>query len=139
MQAWVEMFSVMNTALPIFFIIILGIILISVGRGILRYVLNSKQPLLTVQTVIVGKRTEVSHRHNTETSVSQSDSKYYITFEVESGDRLEFPVSGYEYGQCAEGDRGKLSFQGNRYLGFERLAKSSLNIDEGFRDYRRNY
>ncbi|MFD3257405.1 DUF2500 domain-containing protein [Paenibacillus lentus] len=139
MQSWVEMFGVMNTALPIFFIIILGIILISVGRGILRYAFNSKQPLLIVPTIIVGKRTEVSHRHNTDTAVSHTDSKYFITFEVESGDRLEFPVSGQEYGQCVEGDQGKLSFQGNRYLGFERLAKSTLSIDEGYRDYRRNY
>ncbi|MUG47489.1 DUF2500 domain-containing protein [Paenibacillus woosongensis] len=139
MQSWVEMFGVMNTALPIFFIIILGIILISVGRGILRYANNSKQPLLIVSTIIVGKRTEVSHRHNTDTAVSQMDSKYFITFEVESGDRLEFPVSGLEYGQCAEGDQGKLSFQGNRYLGFERLGKSSRNMDDGYRDLRRNY
>lgn len=139
MQSWVEMFSVMNTALPIFFIIILGIILISVGRGILRYAFNSKQPLLIVPTIIVGKRTEVSHRHNTDTAVSHTDSKYYITFEVESGDRLEFAVTGSEYGQCAEGDQGKLSFQGRRYLGFERLARSSLTIDEEYHDYRRNY
>ncbi|AZK47428.1 DUF2500 domain-containing protein [Paenibacillus lentus] len=139
MQSWVEMFSVMNTALPIFFIIILGIILISVGRGILRYASNSKQPLLIVPTIIVGKRTEVSHRLNTDTAVSHTDSRYFITFEVESGDRLEFAVTGQEYGQCAEGDQGKLSFQGKRYLGFERLARSSMTIDEGEHDYRRNY
>lgn len=45
---------------------------------------------------------------------------YYVTFEVESGDRMELHVPGREYGQLAEGDKGKLSFQGTRYLGFER-------------------
>lgn len=138
MQAWVEMFGIMNTALPIFFVIILGIILISVGRGVLQHLSNSRQPVLIVPTVIVGKRTEVSHRHNIDSSVSQSDSKYYITFEVESGDRLEFSVSGSEYGQCAEGDQGKLSFKGNRYLGFERLGRSYLSGDGADQRFRRN-
>ena len=43
-----------------------------------------------------------------------------MTFQVDSGDRMEFSVSGQEYGLLAEGDRGKLTFQGTRYLGFER-------------------
>ena len=45
---------------------------------------------------------------------------YYATFEVESGDRMEFELRGSEYGLLAEGDLGKLTFQGTRYLGFER-------------------
>ena len=45
---------------------------------------------------------------------------YYATFQVESGDRMEFSVTGIEYGMLAEGDTGKLSFQGTRYLSFER-------------------
>ena len=45
---------------------------------------------------------------------------YYVTFQVESGDRIELRLSGTEYGQLAEGDTGRLSFQGTRYLGFER-------------------
>ncbi|WP_231516874.1 DUF2500 domain-containing protein [Sporolactobacillus terrae] len=37
---------------------------------------------------------------------------YYATVEVESGDRIEFEVSGLEYGM--------LDFQGTRYLGYQR-------------------
>ena len=33
---------------------------------------------------------------------------------------MELPVTGPEYGMLAEGDRGRLTFQGTRYLGFER-------------------
>ena len=33
---------------------------------------------------------------------------------------MEFYVDGYEYGMLVEGDKGMLSFQGTRYLGFER-------------------
>lgn len=45
---------------------------------------------------------------------------YYVTFQVDSGDRMELSVSGSEYGMLVDGDRGKLSFQGTRYLSFER-------------------
>lgn len=43
-----------------------------------------------------------------------------MTFQVESGDRMEFHVSGEEYGLLIEGDFGDLSFQGTRYLSFVR-------------------
>ena len=33
---------------------------------------------------------------------------------------MELRVNGREYGMIAEGDRGKLTFQGSRYLDFER-------------------
>ena len=43
-----------------------------------------------------------------------------MAFEVESGDRMEFAVQGQEYGLLIEGDYGKLTFQGTRYMGFVR-------------------
>ncbi|MBS7029426.1 MAG: DUF2500 domain-containing protein [Faecalibacterium prausnitzii] len=46
--------------------------------------------------------------------------RLYVTFQVESGDRMELEVDGSDYGMLVEGDIGKLSFQGTRYLGFER-------------------
>ena len=83
---------------------------------------------MTVPAVIVAKRTDVSHhRHANAGDMSgahgfhtTSSTTYYVTFEVESGDRMELTVSGSDYGMLVEGDIGKLSFQGTRYLGFER-------------------
>ena len=49
---------------------------------------------------------------------------YYVIFEVESGVWMEFSVYGEEYGMLAEGDEGKLTFQGSRYLGFERTIEN---------------
>lgn len=135
MQSWIEMLGVMNIAFPIFFVIILGIIIISISGSLKRYVVNNKQPVLVVESTIVSKRAEVSHRHDTELSVNRSDTKYYVTFEVESGDRLEFNVSGYEYGQCSEGDEGKLTFQGSRYQGFERMRRPFRNVLQEYHDY----
>lgn len=59
-------------------------------------------------------------------NMTRGYTRYYVTFEFESGDRLELMVDGSEYGLLAEGDNGMLSFQGTRYLGFVRDRTQSL-------------
>jgi hypothetical protein len=51
---------------------------------------------------------------------TSSYSRYYVTFQVESGDRLELSVPENEYGYIVEGDTGRLSFKGTKFIGFER-------------------
>ena len=46
--------------------------------------------------------------------------RVFERYSVVGGNRMELRLSGTEYGQLAEGDTGRLSFQGTRYLGFER-------------------
>lgn len=69
---------------------------------------------------MVTKRMEVTGHSSTQNSMSSSHTEYYATFQIESGDRMEFKISGNEYGMLVEGDQGKLTFQGTRYLGFQR-------------------
>lgn len=81
-----------------------------------------------VAAEVVSKRINVAHhRHANAGDMTgahgyhtTSSTRYYVTFQVESGDRMELSVSGSEYGMLADGDRGRLSFQGTRYLSFER-------------------
>ncbi|ANS74579.1 hypothetical protein AWM70_08255 [Paenibacillus yonginensis] len=120
MLTGLEMFDVTGSVIPVFIIVIVGILAISAGSGIYRWVRNNRQPVLSVLTTVTSKRTEVSYRHSSDSDTHRSVTRYYITFEVESGDRLEFEVQGEEYGQTAEGDLGNLTFQGTRYLGFRR-------------------
>lgn len=75
---------------------------------------NRSQPRLVVEANVVTKRGQTMHNGN------MHSTRYYVTFQVESGDQLEFMVSAQEYGMLVEGDQGKLQFQGNQYLGFER-------------------
>ena len=89
-------------------------------KGIGQWRKNNNSPRLTVEAVVAAKRTDISHHHDANTHVDHHTTWYYVTFEVQSGDRMEFGVSGSEYGLLAEGDYGKLTFQGTRYLGFER-------------------
>ena len=66
-------------------------------------------------------RTSVTHHHDmNNTAMSHTSTSHYVTFQVESGDRMELNVTGSEYGLLVEGDQGRLTFQGTRYLGFER-------------------
>ena len=73
---------------------------------------------LTVEALVGGRRAKVSGYSGG--SGRRNSTAYYVTFEVASDDRMELRLSGSEYGMLAEGDRGQLSFQGTRYLGFER-------------------
>ena len=107
------------------FFLVFGIIIFTIIKGIAQWSENNNSPRLTVEATVVSKRTEVTHHHHhtgdTGAVHMTTSTTYYVTFQVESGDRMELHVSGREYGMLSEGDQGKLSFQGTRYLGFERI------------------
>ena len=105
------------------FLMILGTFLAMLLRGIGQWSRDNRAPRLTVGALVTAKRTNVSrHSHSGAGGVGHTtrSTTYYATFEVESGDRMELQLSGQDYGLLAEGDRGYLTFQGSRYLGFER-------------------
>ena len=115
-----DLFQIMFT---LTFVLVISMFVVTAVRGIREWNNNNNSPRLTVPATVVAKRTNVSrhhhgganghHHHTTSTS-------YYVTFQVESGDRMELLVAGHEFGMLIEGDRGMLTFQGTRYLGFER-------------------
>ena len=106
------------------FVIVIGMFIVTAVRGVGTWSKNNASPRLTVSAEVATKRTDISrHRHHssgTGMGHTHPSTRYYVTFQVESGDRMELAVSGPEYGMLAEGDRGTLTFQGTRYLGFER-------------------
>ncbi len=112
---------------PLLFLGVFGLVFYTIISGLARDAKREKKndasPRLTVQATVVAKREEMlRHRHNSTNGMSHShySTNYYATFQFESGDRLELPVEGFEYGMLVEGDKGRLSFQGTRFLGFER-------------------
>lgn len=113
------LFDVMFT---IAFVLIIGVIVITIIQGIGEWNKNNNSPRLTVNSKVVSKREEVSHYHDgNNIAMSHMDTTYYVTFEVESGDRIEFEVKGEDFGMMVEGDYGRVSFQGTRFLGFDRM------------------
>jgi hypothetical protein len=77
---------------------------------------GTDQPVLTVEATVAGKRILADGSGITVASYT----KYFITFEVRSGDRIELFVPQAEYGLSVEGDAGELTFQGRRFVKFER-------------------
>lgn len=118
-------FSAVPFLVTIGFVVVIGLILFSAIRGFATWSHNNRQPVLTVRARVVTKRMNVRrtahhHHHDHHHVHSRTSTTYYATFEVDSGDRLEFCISGSEYGMLAEGDVGDLTFQGTRYLSFHR-------------------
>ena len=114
------LFGIMFTLV---FILVFGMFVVIAVKGIGQWNKNNHSPRLTVPATIVAKRTNVSrHRHGGANGHHHHhmSTTYYVTFQVESGDRMELHVAGHEYGLLVEGDKGNLTFQGTRYLEFER-------------------
>ena len=109
-------FSIMRIMVPVMFVLVFGIIIVTMVRGVGEWNKNNHSPKLTVPVTVVAKRSDVDRGIET----MHTFTSYYVTFQVESGDRMEFEVSDMEYGMLAEGDSGELTFQGTRYLNFQR-------------------
>lgn len=106
--------------IPVFggfiFIIVFGMIIFAIITSLKQWNKNNNSPKVSVPAQVVTKRSKTSGGSG-ESSASTS---YYVTFQFDSGDRLELRLSGSEYGMLAEDDLGVLTFQGTRYHSFER-------------------
>lgn len=105
-------FGIFGVVFFIVFALVLILFVRTLFHGAKQGVKNSRSPQLTVSAQVVTKRTKVWGDH--------ARTSYYVTFQVDSGDRMEMQVTGEEYGLLVEGDRGQLTFQGTRFLTFER-------------------
>ena len=102
----------------IMFFLVFGMFVFVFVRSIREWVNNNNSPRLSVDAKIVDKRMSTHHHHSN--GHHHHTHSYHITFEVQSGDRMELRVPRSEFDLLVEGDEGMLSFQGTRYLGFER-------------------
>lgn len=121
-------FGLFFSIFPVLFATVFLLIII---KGVSQWRKNNNSPRLTVECVVADKRTDTT-THSTPVGGdasgahgfhTTSSTNYYVTFQVESGDKIELCVSGSEYRQLTEGDQGKMTFQGTRYLGFEQKGE----------------
>ncbi len=111
----------------LFFLFFVFILLLTLGivlRAAKQNMYNRSQPVLSVSARVLARRTNLGS-HGSPTRGHSVNTSYYVTFEVESGDRMEFAMPGAEFGLLVEGDYGKLTFQGRKYLGFIRDAQQT--------------
>jgi hypothetical protein len=130
-------FGFFGVLFTIVFVIVTAGIIFSIIKGIGEWNSNNHSPKLNVEATCVSKRTNVTHHSEPVANdfsgahgyTHSSDTAYYAAFEVESGDRIEFRITGLQYGELKEGDTGVLSFQGTRYLSFECHVPQNEDID----------
>ncbi|MGF9713218.1 DUF2500 domain-containing protein [Paenibacillus sp. JMULE4] len=111
-------FSMMFTLITT---LIVGVALFILGRGVYTWMSNNACERITKPAFVVSKRTRVSGGEHTSAHTS-----YYVTFEFDQGERREFHVRPGDYGLLAEGDQGQLSYQGTRFLEFQRSRQRSI-------------
>lgn len=116
-------FSGFSILFSLVFLLVFGIILYTIIKSISQNRKNAASPRIAAPATLVAKR------YSTHTSTAAGADNmamhhtyhtYYMTFEFESGDRMEFSVPSGLYGLSVEGDRGKLLFQGTKFISFER-------------------
>ena len=114
------MFDSLPVFIPIFavliFLIVIGVFVYVISHSISERIKNDKAPIENLQAVVVAKRMSVSGGSGD----SAASTSYYVTFELGDNSRLELCVKSGQYGTLAEGDRGVLTRQRARFLGFQR-------------------
>ncbi len=109
--------------------VVIGLLVVAVVAGP-QWRRNNNSPVLTVPSLVVGKRQETTHHRRPRYGTTHHWSTYpatayYVTFEaIQGGQRMEMRIDGREWGTLAEGDRGQLTFQGTRYKGFDRAPRN---------------
>jgi hypothetical protein len=105
----------------LFFVVIAVLFFRTIRKHMKR---NDNAPRITVPARVVAKRADISgdHFHGTVNSHIHStmDTFYYVTFELDSRDRMELYVQDHEYGLLIEGDQGLLTFRGDAFIDFRR-------------------
>lgn len=114
-----NVFFSIHSFIPFFIMAAIFILMAyTIIMGVSEWSRNNNSPKLNVNSKVVSKRMDT--RHSSHNNFTSTNTSYFVTFEFDTGDRLELKVSGIEYGQLCEQDSGILSFQGRRYLGFKR-------------------
>ena len=116
------MFLIVPIIVVVVLVIVIGTFIVRAVQGVKQWRKNNRSPVLSVAAVVITKRSDVHNHSGTSNGMhhNSSSTTYYVTFEVESGDRIELKVNRKDYGMLVEQDRGILTFQGTRFLDFER-------------------
>lgn len=79
------------------FVAILGMILVTFVRELSQRNRNNHSPRLTVEAAVVAKRQSFSSHRSGDELHTTASTRYFATFQVESGDRMELQMSGQDY------------------------------------------
>lgn len=114
------MLNMMIYVVPVFFLIVFILLLFFISKGMQESTENNLKPVIPVSVLIVSKRVAISHNHNSPSRVNATIPRYFIGVQYTNGEMQEFVVSGIDYEVIETGAKGVLSFQGSKFIDFER-------------------
>lgn len=106
------LFDILPFIFVVMFTLVIGVFISTIVKSAKKERKNDNSPKLDVEATVVSKRIHVWGDH--------SHTEYFATFQVGSGDRMELEVPDGQYGYLVEQDHGVLTFQGTRFISFER-------------------
>ena len=73
----------------------------------------------TVDAMIVRKRQSCTqHHHGAEIFTDHEKMNYFITFQFDKNTRVELQVKEYHYDLLFDGERGRLTYRGKKFIRF---------------------
>ncbi|GGN90819.1 DUF2500 domain-containing protein [Saccharibacillus kuerlensis] len=100
-------------------LLVVSVFVLGIGSTIIKSMRekrnNNAAGVSTLPARVFGKRTEMQGGGE-----FRVRTVYHVAFELETGERKEFEVSGEQYGIIGEDDRGMLTFKGTRFEQFDR-------------------
>ena len=105
----------MEPFFKVFFVIVGIFIIYCIFRMIFRYIKNEKSPIINTKARLFDKVTE-GHGN---TGANGTTISFYLVYELDTGSKMKFPVSGKVYKTAQNHEWGKLTFQGTRFIKFE--------------------
>ena len=116
------MYYEFDSFFTVMFVLVFAIVAVSfiviLVRGVTEWNNNNHLPKLSVEATCVAKRTNTTH-HDEPVAGDISGAHGY---------RMEFHITGVQYGKLREGDTGTLSFQGTRFLSFDRHVSQREDV-----------
>lgn len=106
----------------IMFSVVIGFIAVVVVR---QWIKDKHSPRVVTLATITDKPIEKRRIRRPRTSSAPGMKThimyiYYVIFDLEGGDHLKLQVSKAKYDKLKKGTTGKLTFQGKKYISFEK-------------------
>ncbi|NDL67239.1 DUF2500 domain-containing protein [Anaerotalea alkaliphila] len=115
--------SISTVLLLLVAVVLLGA-LAAVVLAVFTVIRNSRSqreaPVVSVQAKVLGTYSQSYESHTVDTADARTTSTYRVEFLLEDRSQKTFKVGKKQFLALNDGDRGVLTFQGDRLVGFER-------------------
>ena len=106
----------------IMFTFVIGLVIVIIGR---QWIKDKCSPRVVTMATIADKQILERRIRNQRTDAPGWETEimyiHYIIFDLEGGEHLKLQVSKIKYDKLKKGTSGKLTFQGKRYISFEKI------------------